>query len=118
MTDTVVKKNRTAGMSKTRNEISTILLNDRGDAYIAGTNMKVRYIVLETFHLKRDVEAIIAEHDNLSRKQVQDALAYYTLHKLKIDAEIREEDEYIERSRHASRYQPSIKELKSRIREA
>ena len=93
-------------------ETPEIVLADNGDAYIAGTSMKVRYIVIEANKMRRNETEIQESHDNLSIEQIHSALAYYALHKAEIDAEIRAENKYVRESRRKTTYRPTIKELR------
>jgi uncharacterized protein (DUF433 family) len=106
------------GQAKAGTESSRIVLAPNGDAYIADTTMKLRYIVLEALRMHRTEEQIQAEHDNLTKEQIRDALAYYVVHKTEIDAEIRAENRYVRESRSNSTYKPTIAELGKRRKQA
>jgi uncharacterized protein (DUF433 family) len=79
--------------------INHICLDERGVAYIAGTRIKVRHLIVERNVWHRTPEEIQQEYPSLSLGQVYAALAYYYDHKDRIDAEIAEADRYAEQMR-------------------
>jgi uncharacterized protein (DUF433 family) len=89
--------------------INHICVDDRGIAYIAGTRIKVRHIVVERNVWHKSPEEIQKEYPSLSLAQVYAALAYYYDQKDRIDAEIAEADQYAEQM-HASHPNPLTRE--------
>lgn len=79
--------------------INHICVDERGVAYIAGTRIKVRHLIVERIVWHRSPEKIQQEYPSLSLGQVYAALAYYYDHKDRIDAEIAEADRYAEQMR-------------------
>ena len=69
----------------TKNLIST---DERGVAFITGTKMKVRQIVIEVNDWSFTPEEIQRGHEHLSLAQIFAALSYYYEHKHVIDREI------------------------------
>lgn len=92
-----------------------IIEDSRGVAYIAGTKMKVRYIVIEATLLKRTPEEIQDSHEHLSLAQIHSALEYYKINKEKIEAEIEAAGRYVEEQRNISRGLPTYDELQERL---
>ncbi len=74
--------------------INLISLDERGIAYIAGTRMKVAEIARESAGLGYTSEEILDSHPHLTLAQVYAALSYYHIHSEKIDAYLREQDDY------------------------
>ena len=72
-----------------------IIAVSRGVAYISGTSMKVRYIVLQHLQMNETAEEIQRAYPALSIQQVQAALRYYEANQAKIDAEIADEDRLV-----------------------
>ena len=79
--------------------INHISLNEQGVAYIAGTTLKVAFLVIDVQTWKLSVEQIQENYPSLSLSQIYAALAYYYDHKFVIDTQIREETEEYERLR-------------------
>jgi uncharacterized protein (DUF433 family) len=79
--------------------INHICVDERGVAYIAGTRIKVRHLIVERSVWHRTPEEIQQEYPSLSLGQVYAALAYYYDHKDRIDAEIAEAARYAEQMR-------------------
>jgi uncharacterized protein (DUF433 family) len=96
----------------------SITLDPRGVAYIAGTTMKVRQVIMEAKGLNSTAEEIheAHAHDGLTLSQVHAALDYYKLNKISIDAEIDEEDRYIEEARRTG-YRPDVDALRARLKQ-
>lgn len=72
-----------------------IIADARGVAYIGGTSMKVRYIVLQHLQTNETAEEIQKAYPALSIQQVQAALRYYEANQAKIDAEIADEERLV-----------------------
>lgn len=91
-----------------------ICLDDRGVAYIAGTKMKVRQIVIEKNVWGLTPEEIQQGHDHLSLAQIHAALAYYYDHQEKIDAEIERTNREVDELRAQQPKQLTRQELEAR----
>ncbi len=65
-----------------------IAVDDRGVAWLDGTKIKVREIVLDKTAYGWSAEEIHEQHPHVSLGQVYAALAYYYDHQAAIDAEI------------------------------
>jgi len=79
--------------------INLISTDEQGTAYITGTKMKVRQIVLEKNAWGLTPEEIQQGHDHLSLAQIYAALAYYYDHAHSIDAEIAAAKQVVDRLR-------------------
>jgi uncharacterized protein (DUF433 family) len=89
--------------------INHICVDERGVAYIAGTRIKVRHIIVERNDWHKSPEEIQKEYPSVSLAQVYAALAYYFDHSDRIDTEIAEADEFAEQMR-ASHPNPLTRE--------
>ncbi len=69
--------------------INLISTDERGVAYLAGTRMKVRQIVLEKNAWGLSPEEIQRGHEHLSLAQIYAALSYYYENQAAVDEEIR-----------------------------
>ncbi len=78
--------------------INHIGLDERGVAYIQGTRIKVRQIVVDA-KSGMTPEAIEEAYEHLTLAQIFAALSYYHDHKTQIDAEIAEADRFVETMR-------------------
>ena len=68
--------------------INLLGIDEQGIAYISGTKMKVRQIVIEKTVWDLTPESIQRGHEQLSMAQIYAALSYYYEHQDVIDAEI------------------------------
>jgi uncharacterized protein (DUF433 family) len=66
-----------------------IELDDRGIAWIGGTQVKVTEVVLDNVAYGSSPEEIHFQHPNLSLAQIHGALTYYYENKDKVDEQIR-----------------------------
>ena len=64
-------------------------LDDRGVAWIAGTNVKVTEVVLDKIAYGSSPEEIHFQHPNLSLAQIHGALTYYYENQNEVDEQIR-----------------------------
>ena len=69
-----------------------VILTDKGAPVIAGTNFKVKQLILERQAHGSSPEELAFQHPQLSLAQVYSALAYYEDHKETMDALMREGD--------------------------
>ena len=65
-----------------------ILLDDRGVAWIEGTNVKVKEVVLDKLTYGWSSEEIHRQHPDLPLEKIHTALAYYYSHQAEMDAEM------------------------------
>ena len=76
-------------------QTSHIVLDDRGRAWVEGTNTKVVEIVLDKLAYGWSPEEIPRQHPHLPLAKIHSAFAYYYDHQGEIDAEIeRQEGEF------------------------
>lgn len=68
-----------------------ILLDDRGTAWIEGTNTKVKEVVLDKLAYGWSPEEIHRQHPYLPMAKIHAALAYYYDHQTEMDAEMEED---------------------------
>lgn len=95
--------------------ITHIRRDERGVAWIADTNTKVKEVVLDEVAHGWDAREIHRQHPHLSLSQIHSAFAYYYDHKAEIDHQIqRDLDEY-ERLRAESKQQITRTELLARL---
>ena len=95
-----------------------ILMMKDGRAMIAGTRMKVEYIVTATNHHKLCPEEICKYWPVLNMGQVHSALAYYYDHKEEVERLIKEGDEFVEEMRRQNEpHQRKMRELVQAERE-
>lgn len=79
--------------------INLISIDERGIAYITGTKMKVRQIVMEKNIWGLSSEEIQEGHEHLSLAQIYAALSYYYEHQAEIDEEIELSKQEVDRLR-------------------
>jgi uncharacterized protein (DUF433 family) len=68
--------------------IEHIEVDDKGEARIMGSRIKVQFIAVERARLGLTPEAIHENHPHLTLAQIYAALAYYYDHQAEIDAQI------------------------------
>ncbi len=81
--------------------INLISTDERGVAYIAGTKVKVRQIVVEKKYWGLSPEEIQEGHEHLSLAQIYAALSFYYESASKIDQEIEASGREVARLRSA-----------------
>ncbi len=74
-----------------------IELDDQGRAWIAGTGVKVKEIVLDKLAWGWDADEIHRNHPNLSLAQVHAAFSWYYDNKKALDAQIAKDEADVER---------------------
>ncbi len=79
-------------------EYRHIVLDDRGVAFIEGTCMKVRLLVLQHLANGWSAEELKWQFPELSMAQIHVALAYYYDHQDQMDEETREELEQVKQA--------------------
>ncbi len=78
-------------MSLEPSEFRHVVVDGAGVAYISGTTMKVRELVLEQLAYGWTAEQLQRQHPYLSMSQVHAALAYYFEHQTSLDSEIQQD---------------------------
>ena len=91
-----------------------ILMMKDGRAMIAGTRMKVEYIVIATNHQKLSPEKICEYWPFLTLGQVHSALAYYYDNKDEVERLIKEGEEFVEKMRRQN--EPHQREFERRMK--
>jgi uncharacterized protein (DUF433 family) len=92
--------------------VNHIWLDERGIAWVDDTNTKVKEIVLD--HLGGFTpERIHEEHPHLSLAQIHAALAYYFDHQPTVDAQLKADDDLIERLRREAGESPVVARLRA-----
>jgi len=84
-------------MSLQSSEFKHIVIDPSGLAYISGTTMKVRELVLEYKSYGWTAEQLFKQHPDLTMSQIHAALAYYFDHSALLDSEIQQDLASIER---------------------
>ena len=92
------------------------IVQRNGAAYIAGTSMKVRYIVLQARVADEEVAQIQDAYPDLSVAQIRAALDYYCENSTAIDLEIEQENLIVAEARSRAVSQPTISHLRARQR--
>ena len=93
-----------------------IELDQRGVAWVIGTTVKVREIVLDGMALDWNAHVLVEEFPHLSLVNVHAAFCYYFDHQMEMDEEIEEVDREVERWRLESPPGPTRAELLERLR--
>ncbi len=96
--------------------ITHIHRDERGVAWIANANTKVKEVVLDQIAYGWDVQEIHRQHPHLSLGQIHAAFAYYYDHQEEIDAQIQKDSQEYERLRLETKDQLTRAELESRLR--
>ena len=96
-----------------------ILMMKDGRAMIAGTRMKVEYIVTATNHQKLSPEEICTYWPFLTLGQVHSALAYYYDNKEEVERLIKEGEEFVAEWKRENEpaHREFVKRLKARAEE-
>jgi uncharacterized protein (DUF433 family) len=95
--------------------ITHIQRDERGVAWIAGTNTKVIEVVLDHVGYGWDGEEIHAAHPHLTLAQIHAALSYYHDHKAELDALIKQQMDDYRTHRERASGQLTRAELERRI---
>jgi uncharacterized protein (DUF433 family) len=98
--------------------INHIVLDERGVAYIAGTRIKVRHVVIQHSAWNQSPQQIREAYPQLSLGQIYAALAYYCDHQEPIDAEIAAADRLVEELRAQHPNPLTRAQLEERLRQA
>lgn len=89
-------------------------LNEKDQAIIEDTKIKVIDLVLDKIAYGWSPEELQYQHPQLTLRQVYSALAYYADHQEKLDKEIETQLEQIDQLRKSARPSPLIKRLKAK----
>jgi uncharacterized protein (DUF433 family) len=98
----------------TPTETTHIVLDDRGIAWITGTNTKVIEVALDKIAQGWSPEEIHFQHPHLPLSKIYAALAYYYDHQAEIDAQITAQYQEVQKLR-AQSQQLSRRELEERL---
>jgi uncharacterized protein (DUF433 family) len=109
------QQKRYASFMLTVEPMTQIAVDDRGVAWIADTNTKVKEVVLDQVTHSWDAEQIHQQHPHLSLGRIHAALAYYYEHKEAIDAQIQADLREYERLRAEAKEQVTRAELRGRL---
>lgn len=90
-----------------------ILLDDRGVAWIEGTNTKVKEVVLDKLAYGWSPEEIHRQHAYLSMAKIHAALAYYYDHQTELDAEIEEDHRQLRELRDKTPPSPFVQRMRT-----
>src|SRR5206468_11783025 len=94
--------------------ISSIELDQRGVAWLVGTNTKVIEVVMDRLAHGWSPEEIHFQHPHLSLAQIHAAPAYYFDHQAQLDAEIAQGSEAVRRLREQGGESPLANRLRAR----
>ena len=100
-------------MTLTETEYKHIALDERNVPLIAGTTMKVIELVTGQIAHGWSPEELQFQHPYLTMSQIHSALAYYWDHKQKLDADIKQREQYAEQLRQQAGELPLTKRLRA-----
>lgn len=95
-----------------------IRLDERGVAWIDGTNTKVIEVVLDKLAYGWSPEEMHLQHPHLSLSRIHAAFLYYYDHQVEMDAEIERQRRWVAAMRDTEVQPPSRTELESRLKNA
>ena len=88
---------------------SHISLDDRGVAWIEGTNTKVKEVVIEKLAFGWSPEELHRQHPHLPMAKIYAALSYYYEHQAEIDADLERDHLEIQELRRAAGELPFVR---------
>lgn len=91
-----------------------IVVEDKGVALIAGSQMKLAQLVSEVMAYGWSPEELHFQHPYLSMGQIHSALAYYWDHEEEINQQIEDDLQYSDRMRRAAGETPLVTRLKAK----
>lgn len=91
-----------------------IVLNERKQAVISGSKIKVIELVLDKLAYGWSPEELQYQHPQLTLGQVYSALAYYADHQQEMDREIEMQLQHVDQLRASTRPSPLISRLKAK----
>jgi uncharacterized protein (DUF433 family) len=92
---------------------SYITLDDGGEAWIAGTSIKVTQVILDKLAYGWSPEEIHRQHASLPLAKVHAALAYYYDHQPELDAQMERDYQEIEAIRTAAGESPFVRRMRA-----
>jgi uncharacterized protein (DUF433 family) len=92
---------------------SHISLDDRGVAWIDGTNTKVKEVVIEKLAFGWSPEEIHRQHPHLPLAKIYAALSHYFDHQAEIDADMEHDHLEIEQLRRAAGESPFVRRMRA-----
>jgi uncharacterized protein (DUF433 family) len=101
-------------MSIAETSYEHIILNEKNQAIIEGTKIKVVELVLDKIAYGWSPEEQQYQHPQLTLGQIYSALAYYADHQNEIDQEIEAQLQQIDQLKESARPSPLIKRLKAK----
>ena len=90
-----------------------ILLDDRGVAWIEGTNTKVKEVILDKLAYGWSPEEINRQHSYLPLAKIHAALAYYYDHQAEMDAEMEQDYQEVSKLQAAAPPSPFVQRLRA-----
>jgi uncharacterized protein (DUF433 family) len=90
-----------------------IAIDDRGEARIEGSRMKVKHLVLESRANGWGPRELQEQFPSLSLAQIHAALAYYHAHQIEMDAQIERDFRDVETMRQAAGESPFVKRMRA-----
>ena len=90
---------------------SHISLDDRGVAWIEGTNTKVKEVVIEKLAFGWSPEELHRQHPHLPMAKIYAALSYYYEHQAEIDADLERDHLEVEKLRQAAGELPFVRRV-------
>jgi uncharacterized protein (DUF433 family) len=101
--------------SATANYAKLIGLDERKRPYLLKTRYRVSFLAVEHVHHRWSAEELHENHPDLSKEQIDAALAYFYDHRREVEKEIASNDRAWAKGRAASA-QPSREELLARLK--
>ncbi|MFQ5710069.1 MAG: DUF433 domain-containing protein [bacterium] len=101
-------------MSVVETSYEHIILNEKNQAIIEGTRIKVIELVLDKIAYGWSPEELQYQHPQLTLGQVYSALAYYADHQEELDKEIETQLQQIDQLRESVRPTPLVQRLKAK----
>jgi uncharacterized protein (DUF433 family) len=101
-------------MSVVETRYEHITLNEGGVPIIAGTNMKVIELVVESIAYGWSPEELHFQHPYLTLGQIHSALAYYWDHQGEVDREIEQRLQFVDRVQQTVEPSPLVTRLKAK----
>ena len=101
-------------MSSITTPYEHIVVEEKGVALIAGSQMKLAQLVSEVMAYGWSPEELHFQHPHLSMGQIHSALAYYWDHEEEINQQIEDDLQYADRMRRASGETPLVTRLKAK----
>jgi uncharacterized protein (DUF433 family) len=90
---------------------SPISLDDRGVAWIEGTNTKVKELVIEKLAFGWSPEELHRQHPHLPMAKIHAALSYYYEHQAEMDADMERDHREVQQLRQAAGELPFVERM-------